>query len=40
MHNPIHWLEIATQDLEKAKCFYQEVFELDFLYLEMPDGKM
>lgn len=40
MYNPIHWLEIATKDLERAKSFYETVFKLEFQYLEMPDSKM
>ena len=39
-YNPIHWLEIATSDLERAKEFYHKVFELIFEYVEMPDSKM
>ena len=40
MNNPVHWFEIATKDLERAKAFYEEVFELNFEYIEMPDSKM
>ena len=40
MYNPIHWLEIATKDLERAKKFYETVFKLEFQYVEMPDSKM
>lgn len=40
MSNPIQWLEIATADLERAKTFYADVFNLEFQYIEMPDSKM
>jgi predicted enzyme related to lactoylglutathione lyase len=40
MYNPIHWLEIATIDLERARKFYQDAFDLKFEYVEMPDSKM
>mgnify|MGYP001821469357 CR=1 FL=1 len=40
MYNPVHWFEIPTLDLERAKGFYQEVLQLEFQYLEMPDSKM
>ncbi len=40
MHNPIHWLEIAATDLERAKDFYAKVFNLEFQFVEMPDNKM
>jgi predicted enzyme related to lactoylglutathione lyase len=40
MYNPIHWLEIATTDLDRAKKFYETVFKLEFQYVEMPDSKM
>lgn len=40
MHNPIHWLEIAVTDLERAKQFYEDVFHLQMEYIEMPDSKM
>lgn len=40
MSNPVQWLEIATSDLERAKTFYANVFQLEFQYIEMPDSKM
>ncbi|MEQ8881416.1 MAG: VOC family protein [Cyclobacteriaceae bacterium] len=40
MNNPVQWFEIATKDLERAKTFYSEVFNLEFQYIEMPDSKM
>lgn len=40
MSNPIQWLEIATTDIERAKQFYQKVFNLSFEFVEMPDSKM
>ncbi len=40
MNNPVQWLEIATSDLERAKKFYADVFNVDFQFVEMPDSKM
>ena len=40
MNNPIQWLEIPTADLERAKSFYSNVFNLQLQYIEMPDSKM
>lgn len=40
MNNPVHWLEIPTVDIERAKDFYTKVFNLEFQYIEMPDSKM
>lgn len=40
MYNPVQWLEIATNDLERAKAFYHKVFNLEFQFVEMPDSKM
>ena len=35
--NPIRWFEIYVQDMERAKAFYQAVFEYQFTSLEDPD---
>ncbi len=40
MSNPVHWFEIATTDLERAKDFYAKVFKIEFQLIEMPDSKM
>lgn len=40
MNNPVQWLEIATDDIERAKRFYEKVFHIDFQFVEMPDSKM
>lgn len=40
MNNPIQWIEIAASDLERAKNFYSEVFNLEFQFVDMPDNKM
>ena len=40
MNNPVQWFEIPTSDLERAKSFYSNVFNLDFQYIEMPGSKM
>ena len=40
MNNPVQWFEISTNDLERAKKFYANVFNLEFQYIEMPDSNM
>jgi len=40
MSNPVQWLEIATADLERAKKFYTDVFQLEFQYIDMPGSEM
>ena len=32
MKNPVGWFEIATTNLERAKKFYQDVFEIHLEY--------
>jgi predicted enzyme related to lactoylglutathione lyase len=38
--NPIRWFEIYVQDMERAKAFYQAVFDYQFTCLDMPDADM
>jgi predicted enzyme related to lactoylglutathione lyase len=40
MHNPIQWVEIAANDLERAKEFYGKVFGLEFQFIEMQGSRM
>jgi predicted enzyme related to lactoylglutathione lyase len=40
MKNPIQWLEITTTNLERAKDFYSNIFNLEFQLSEMPEYKM
>ncbi|MFY0625791.1 MAG: VOC family protein [Reichenbachiella sp.] len=40
MNNLVQWFEIATNDLERAKTFYNKVFDIEFQFIEMPDSKM
>ncbi len=40
MKKPVQWFEIPTTELERAKCFYTKVFDLEFQFIEMPDSKM
>jgi len=40
MKNPVEWFEIATVDLERAKRFYSNVFNLEFQFVEMPGSRM
>ena len=35
--NPIVWCEIYVQDMERAKRFYESVFEVKLEKLESPD---
>jgi predicted enzyme related to lactoylglutathione lyase len=38
--NTINWFEIPTKNMEKAKAFYQEVFQVAFVPYEMPGFEM
>ncbi len=38
--NQVNWFEIATNDLERAKKFYSDVFGSEFQYMEMQESKM
>lgn len=40
MKNPVEWFEISTIDIERAKTFYGNVFNLEFQFIEMPESKM
>lgn len=40
MNNPIGWFEIYVQDIERAKRFYQAVFEIEMAQLNSPAGDM
>jgi predicted enzyme related to lactoylglutathione lyase len=39
-HNPVRWFEIYVQDLDRAKAFYEETFQVSFQKLESPDLEM
>lgn len=39
-HNPIDWFEIYVQDMERAKAFYESVFDLQLTKLDTPDIEM
>lgn len=34
MHNPVGWFEIYVQDMARAKRFYHEVFDANFIRLQ------
>jgi uncharacterized protein len=38
--NPITWCEIYVQDMERAKRFYEAVFQMKLEHLESPDAEM
>ena len=38
--NPIVWLEIYVQDMERAKQFYEAVFQMQLEKLEAPDPNI
>ena len=40
MANQVNWFEIPTQDLNRAKKFYEDVFELELSLQEMGPMKM
>lgn len=37
-HNPVVWFEIYTNDLERAKIFYETVFQIQLAVLPTPEG--
>jgi predicted enzyme related to lactoylglutathione lyase len=39
-HNPVAWFEIYVQDLERAKAFYEKVFQVKLEKLSSPDLEM
>ena len=39
-NNPIDWFEIYVQDMERAKAFYESVFDLQLAKLDNPDIEM
>ncbi len=36
--NPVIWFEIYVQELERARCFYETVFQFKLTKLETPAG--
>lgn len=38
MNNPVGWFEIYVQEMERAKAFYQAVFDVQLSLLESPPG--
>lgn len=36
MGNPVGWFEIYVDDIDRARCFYQSVFEVELEKLENP----
>ncbi len=38
--NPVGWFEIPVKDTQRAKKFYESVFQLELSPLPMPDAEM
>lgn len=38
--NAVSWIEIPTTDIERAQKFYETIFEMEMIPLEMPGFKM
>lgn len=38
--NPVVWFEIYVQDMDRAKAFYESVFQLELEKLNSPDLEM
>ena len=38
--NPVGWFEIYVQDMERARIFYESVFEADLKRLNNPDVEL
>ena len=39
-NNPVIWFEIYVQDMQRAKAFYETVFQTDLTQLNHPDIEM
>ena len=37
-NNPVVWFEIYTDDLQRAKTFYESVFQIELSTLPTPEG--
>jgi predicted enzyme related to lactoylglutathione lyase len=37
-HNPVGWFEIYVQEMERAKLFYETIFQLKLERLDSPMG--
>ncbi|MGY9106363.1 MAG: VOC family protein [Alphaproteobacteria bacterium] len=40
MSNPVGWFEIYVEDMNRAKAFYETVFEVQLSKLDMPGMEM
>ncbi|HEY9364337.1 MAG TPA: hypothetical protein VIQ00_13810, partial [Chitinophagaceae bacterium] len=38
--NVISWFEIPTTDLDRAQKFYETIFDVELVPMDMPDLKM
>lgn len=39
-NNPVGWFEIYVQDMERARAFYENVFNVQLAKLDAPDPEM
>jgi predicted enzyme related to lactoylglutathione lyase len=39
-NNPVGWFEIYVQDMDRAKAFYESVFDLQLTRLDSPDMEI
>lgn len=39
-NNPVSWFEIYVQDMDRAKAFYESVFDLQLTRLDSPDMEI
>ena len=40
MQNAVSWFEIPATDLERAQKFYETIFAIDMIPMDMPDMRM
>ncbi len=40
MNNAISWFEIGTEDLERARKFYETIFQIEMNFMKFPNIKM
>lgn len=38
--NPVGWFEIPVNDMDRAKAFYEQIFEIEFHLIEVGGAKM
>lgn len=40
MHNPVNWFEIPVNDMDRAKMFYEKIFEIEININQLENSVM